>query len=158
MYPYALISFNLVSEDFSRAITFCMYVKCFSTLLFIKFNEAVRKDVKMVSEMKVKCNQKLNTLIMSKTENNSFLSKEKYDLFVHQINTQKQRNRKNVPKDYELLKRYDVVQIGQVEKMIFPVAEGNFSLQHYVQIEELFNVIHEVHASIGHGSRGSMVE
>ena len=56
--------------------------------MFIKFDEAViRKDVKMEPEMKVKFCEKLNTLIASKKENNSFVSKEKFDMLIQQINT-----------------------------------------------------------------------
>lgn len=45
--------------------------------MFIKFDEAViRKDVKMEPEMKVKFCEKLNALIASKKENNSFVSKK----------------------------------------------------------------------------------
>ena len=56
--------------------------------MFIKFDEAViRKDVKMEPEMKVKFCEKLNTLIASKKENNSFVSKKKFDMLIQQINT-----------------------------------------------------------------------
>ena len=48
-----------------------MYVKCFGRLIFTKFDEVVRKDVKMEAERKVKVCEKLNRLIASKKENNS---------------------------------------------------------------------------------------
>ena len=94
-------------------------------------------------------------MVASKKENNFFLSKEKHGMLIRQINTLKQGNRRKVPKVYQ---RYDVVQFGQVKRLIFPVAEGNTSLNYYVQIEELFNVIHEIHVSIGHGGRNRMVK
>ena len=58
----------------------------------------------MEAEMKVKFYEKLNTLIASKKENNSFLSKGKYGKLIHQINTLKQGNRRKLPNHYELLK------------------------------------------------------
>ena len=73
-------------------------------------------------------------------------------------NTLKHGNRKKEPKDNQLLKRYDDVQIGNVEKLIYPVAEGRTSIKYYVQIEDIFNVIHETHVSIGHGGRNRMVK
>ena len=54
-----------------------------------KFDEAVRKGVKMKAEMKVKLYEKLNMLITSKKESNFYLSKEKYDMLIQQINTLK---------------------------------------------------------------------
>ena len=112
----------------------------------------------MEAVMKIKFYQKLNALIVSKKDNNSFLSVEKYELLIQQINTLKHGNRKNEPKDYQLLKQYDVVQIGNVEQLIYPVAEGSTSIKYYVQIEDIFNVIHEAHVSIGHGGRNRMVK
>ena len=41
---------------------------------------------------------------------------------------------------------------------LFPsVTAGNTSLEYYVQIEELFNVTHEVYDSLSHGGRNHMV-
>ena len=79
-------------------------------------------------------------------------------MLIHQINTLKQGNWRKVPKDCQLSKWYDVVQIGQVLKLIFSLAEGNNSLKHYVQKEELVIIIHEAHVSIGHGGRNRMVK
>ena len=76
----------------------------------------------MEAVMKRKFYQKLNALIQSKENNNSFLSGEKYELVIQQINTLEHGNRKKEPKDYQLLERYDVVQIGNVEKLIYPIA------------------------------------
>ena len=56
----------------------------------------------MEAEMKVKFYEKLNTLIASKKENNSFLSKGKYGKLIHQINTLKQGNRRKLPNHYEV--------------------------------------------------------
>ena len=107
----------------------------------------------MKAVIKRKFYQKLNALIQSKESNNSFLSGEKYGLLIQQHG-----NRKKEPKDNQLLKRYDVVQVGNVEKLIYPVAEGRTSIKYYVQIEDIFNVIHETHVSIGHGGRNRMVK
>ena len=85
------------------------------------------------------------------------MSGEKYELVIQQINTLKHGNRKREPKDYQILKRYDGVQIGNDEKLIYPVAEGSTSIKYYVQIEDIFNVIHEAHVSIGQGGRNRIV-
>ena len=112
----------------------------------------------MEAVMKIKFYQKLNALIESKKDNNSLLCVKKYEFLIQQLNTLKHVNRKKEPKDYQLLKRYDIVQIGNVEQLIYPVAEGSTSIKYYVQIEDIFNVIHEAHFSIGHGGRNRMVK
>ena len=57
-----------------------------------------------------------------------------------------------------MLKRYDVVQIGNTVKLIYPVAEGSSSIKYYVQKEDIFDVIHDAHLAIGHGGRNQMIK
>ena len=45
-----------------------------------------------------------------------------------------------------------------MEKLIYHVVEGSTSIKYYVQIKDIFNVIHEAHVSIGHGVRNRMVK
>ena len=65
----------------------------------------------------------------------------------------KRGDRKKEPKDYQLLKWYDVVQIGNTVKLIYPVVEGSSSIKYYVRKEEIFDVIHDAHLAIVHGGR-----
>ena len=57
-----------------------------------------------------------------------------------------------------MLKRYDVVQIGNAVKLIYPVAEGSSSVKYYVQKEDIFDVIHDAHLAIGHGGRNRIIK
>ena len=68
----------------------------------------------------------------------------------------KRGDRKKEPKDYQLLKRYDVVQIGNTVKLIYS-AEGSSSIKYFVQKEDIFDVIHDAHLAIGHG-RNRMIK
>ena len=52
----------------------------------------------------------------------------------------KRGERQKEQRDYQLLKRYDVVQIGNTVKFIYPVAEGNSSVKYYVRKEYNFGV------------------
>ena len=70
----------------------------------------------------------------------------------------KRGDRKKEPTYYQLLKRYDVVQIGNTVKLIYPVAEGSSSIKYYVQKEDIFDVIHDAHLAIGHGRQNRMVK
>ena len=73
------------------------------------------------------------------------MNKEEYELLIQEKSQLNRGDRKNEPKDYQLLKRYDVVQIGNAIKLIYPVAEGSFSIKYYVQKEYIFDVIHYAH-------------
>ena len=70
------------------------------------------------------------------------LNGEKYESLIQEISQLKRGERKKEPKDYQLLKSYNVVQIGNTVKIIYPVAEGNSSIKHYVRTEDIFGVIH----------------
>ena len=97
----------------------------------------------MENETKRKCYEQLDKKIQNKKSSNSFF---------------KRGDRKKEPKDYQLLKRYDVVQIGNTVKLIYPVAEGSSSIKYYVQKEDIFDVIHDAHLAIGHGGRNRMIK
>ena len=74
--------------------------------------------------MERKFYQQLDT----KIENNkkkSFLNGEKCESTFQEISQLKRRERKKELRDYQLLKRNDVVQIGNMVKLIYSVAEGN---------------------------------
>ena len=66
-------------------------------------------------------------------------------------------NEEKEPKDYQYLKRYDVVQVGNTVKVIYPAAEGSSSIQCYVQKEDISDVIHDAHLAIGHGGRNRVI-
>ena len=57
-----------------------------------------------------------------------------------------------------MLKRYDVVQIGNTVKLIYPVAEVSPSIKYYVQKEDIFDVMHDAHLAIGHGGRDRIIK
>ena len=108
--------------------------------------------------MKRKFYKQLDVKTENKKSNNSFLNREKYELLIQEISQLKRGDRKKEPKDYQLLKRYDVVQTGNTVKLIYPVAEGSSSIKYYVQKEDIFDVIHDAHLAIGHGGRNRMIK
>ena len=107
--------------------------------------------------MKRKFYEQLDVKIENEKSNNSFLSREKYELLIQEIFQLKRGNRKKEPKDYQLLKRHDVVQIGNTVKLIYPVAEWTFSIKCYAQKEDIFDAIHDAHLAIVHDGRNQMI-
>ena len=108
--------------------------------------------------MKTKFHEQLDVNIENKKSNNSFLNREKYELLIQEISQLKRGYLKKEPKDYQLLKRYDVVQIGNTVKLICTVAEGSSSIKYYVQKEDIFDVIHDAHLATGHDGRNRMIK
>ena len=86
------------------------------------------------------------------------MNREKYELLIQEISQLKRRDFKKEPKDYQLLKRYDVVQIGNTVKLIYLVAEGSSSTKYYVQKEDIYDVIVDAHLTIGHGGRNRTIK
>ena len=59
-----------------------------------------------------------------KKSNNSFLNGENYKRLIQELSQLKRGEYKKESRDYQLIKRYDVVQIGNTLKLIYPVAKG----------------------------------
>lgn len=70
----------------------------------------------------------------------------------------KTRNKKNpgkIPSDYRVLKRFDVVSVQGIEKLISPVLEDG-NVRYYAKNTELFDILYEAHLEIGHKARDAM--
>ena len=82
---------------------------------------------------------------------------KKYQSLIQEKSQLKRGERKKRPTDYQSLKRYDAVQIGNTVKSIYPVAEGISSIKCYVRKEEIFCVIHDDHLAIGHSEKNRLI-
>lgn len=98
--------------------------------------------------------EKFNTLLSEKNSNNVFLSKVKYNQVLTEVKRLKS-GAKLKPNDYKLLKRYDIMNVSNIDKLIVPVTDPN-TIKYYVYNEELYNIIHDVHLQTGHGGRNRM--
>ncbi|XP_022175233.1 KRAB-A domain-containing protein 2-like [Myzus persicae] len=57
-------------------------------------------------------------------------------------------------KDYRMVRKYDILTINNKERLIKPVNDD--TILYYVTIDELFNILHSTHSTIGHGGRCRM--
>lgn len=92
-------------------------------------------------------------------DNVSYLNNDQYLKFIEEVKEAK-TSAKRSTLQYRRLKRFDVCCIGDVEKLIIPVSrsvENTDNLKYYVKNEEMFDVLHEIHVSIGHGGRNRMI-
>jgi hypothetical protein len=56
---------------------------------------------------------------------NVYLTKLKYNKFIKHIINIKNSSQKLKSNDYKLLKKYDVIKISEINKLIVPVTAGN---------------------------------
>lgn len=109
-----------------------------------------------VSEMKNRFDERLNELCSSKGQNTQILTKPQYLELIEKVKTSKSKVVNKKPEDYQRLRRFDVMTIGEKEKLIVPVEEGKEQIRFYVHREEIFQHLHDAHISIGHGGRNRM--
>lgn len=88
-------------------------------------------------------------------DNNFFITPEKYQEIINRIKQTKFKQRKETS-DYRCLARYDILVVDEKEKLIKPLNEQNSTILFYLMTTELFDILHEVHISIGHGGRNRM--
>ena len=55
-----------------------------------------------------------------------------------------------------LLKKYDILTCGDVQKIIRKQSEPNESPKYYVHLENIYDVVKRAHIATGHGGRDKM--
>ncbi|VVC35000.1 Hypothetical protein CINCED_3A014936 [Cinara cedri] len=98
---------------------------------------------------------RLNKILEVKKPNSKYLSKVKYEKLIIHLKELKTKKPK-IPNDYRIIKKYDVVEVSNVERLVVPKMNKDDQIKCYVFNEELFSILHETHLSIGHGRRDRM--
>ena len=82
---------------------------------------------------KVQFHDRIEELLAGKGKNNQFFDHEGYLSLVNRVTQLKSGVVKKTPSDYSLLKKYDVVQVGGVTKLICPMTESDARVMYYVE-------------------------
>lgn len=135
---------SIIDDSTRTAVYLCRLVLCYNCVVFVR----------VVFKMENTFNNRLNNILDLKKPNSTYLSKLKYDELIVHLKELKLKKTK-IPNDYKLIKKYDTMRVCNVEKLVVPINEGN-QIKYYVHNEELFNILHETHLSIGHGGRSRM--
>ena len=80
-----------------------------------------------------------------KGANNQVFTKELYEQLVSDINDIKNGRRKSDARDDSLSKRYNIMQISNIDKLIYP------TIRYYLTKEDIFYILNEAHIDTGHG-------
>lgn len=103
--------------------------------------------------------EKFYHLLSTKRQDNCFyLSKLQYSNLIKEVLEAKQKTKGKQCIDYRRLKRFDVVNITNEDKLIVPVKPGETNVQFYVNNDELFDIIQDVHIRCGHVGRTRMLK
>ncbi|XP_029344265.1 SCAN domain-containing protein 3 isoform X1 [Acyrthosiphon pisum] len=90
-------------------------------------------------------------------KNASCLTDEQYNNIIGQILELKRGVKKKEPRDFHLLKRFDVILVQDKYKLIVPTKDKSVVL-YYVSDGNMYNLLKSTHVSIGHGGRDRMIK
>lgn len=110
----------------------------------------------IVGPMESAFNLKILEMLHKKNTNCALMSRESYLEQIRLIKEAKRKVTGKTPNDYQKLKRYDVITIGDEERLVHPITPTNPTMRHYLHTEELFGAIHQVHLEVGHCGRDRM--
>ncbi|KAF5282118.1 hypothetical protein FQA39_LY17674 [Lamprigera yunnana] len=86
-----------------------------------------------------KFSEKLHALIGRKREDYCFyFSEERYSKITFEVI----KSNGCTPLDYRRLKRFDILNVSDEEKLILPLKPGETNIEHYVTNDELFDTFH----------------
>ncbi|XP_069701123.1 uncharacterized protein [Periplaneta americana] len=114
------------------------------------------------SDMRRKFDEALFITIQSKrADNKAYLSQDEYNEHLNLVKQSKKTlqtsGAKRTMKNYRMVRKYEVLKINGRERLIRPVEYTTGNVLYYVTNDELFDILHTTHSSIGHGGRNKMV-
>nr|XP_010599483.1 SCAN domain-containing protein 3-like [Loxodonta africana] len=105
--------------------------------------------------MREKFFRSLAVLLENKSNNPKIFSKAKYCQLIREVKEAKAKAKKE-SLDYRRLARFDVILVQGNEKLIEAVNGETDKIRYYLPSEDLFDILHDTHLSIGHGGRTRM--
>ena len=93
----------------------------------------------------------------TKKKNSKSLSAERYAELLELVKNGRNKEAKKSCYDYNAVKRFDILTIGDVEKLIKKRKTEEESILYFVTNEELYEKIQEVHTQQGHGGINKML-
>lgn len=96
-------------------------------------------------------------LSTKREDNNSYINRDRYQALIEEVKEAK-RLRSKKGKHYRRLRRFSVLTVGTEEKLVVPVSPEHTEIVFFVQYEDLFDILHKAHITIGHGGRTRMLK
>src|ERR1044071_1199213 len=94
------------------------------------------------------------------SKKNGLLSKDEYFNLIEELKVAASSDKLKTRRQYYILKRYEVLRCGDVEKLIKKREEGVGEEQtlYFAHIDELHDIVKRSHTSTGHGGRDKMMK
>uniref|UniRef100_A0A8C0VXM4 SCAN domain-containing protein 3 n=1 Tax=Castor canadensis TaxID=51338 RepID=A0A8C0VXM4_CASCN len=105
--------------------------------------------------MRKKFFKTLAVLLENKSSNSKMFSKAKYCQLIREVKEAKTKTKKESV-DYRRLAKFDVVLVHGDEKLIEAVTDVRGRRRYYLHSEDVFDILHDTHLSIGHGGCARM--
>jgi len=86
------------------------------------------------------------------------IPKEQYFKIIQEVKTAAESITSKSRRDYYLLNKYEVLQCGDIEKLIKKRRRPEDDILYYVSIEDTYNIIKWAHFATGHGGRDRMLK
>ena len=83
---------------------------------------------------------------------------EKLQNLIQEIEFEKLNEGKKEPCHYWLLNHYDVLNVQGQDKLIIPLSDTSQDIKYYCANEDMFEILYDVHSSIGHGGRDHVLK
>ncbi|XP_039748786.1 KRAB-A domain-containing protein 2-like [Pararge aegeria] len=97
--------------------------------------------------------QRVNETLLSVTAPNTFLlTAAKYTRLIEQVKNAKTKIKKT-PADYRRIKRYDIVDSSNGERLVTARTPGHKSQMVFVKLEEIYDIIRDYHLRLNHAGR-----
>lgn len=97
--------------------------------------------------------QLVRLLEASGTQKHNLMTKDHYLTTINEVkeaNLLKAESKPLSAKHYRRIKRFDIISISGVEKLIKKRKEDSDTIQYFVSTDEMFPIIHQAHLSTGH--------
>lgn len=114
----------------------------------------------MANETESKFTTELFKALNSKKDGvkSMLMSREKYVQLLNEIKEAKNQKSVKTNHQYGLLRKYDVLTCGDVEKIIRRKHMDNDTTLYFVPVEDMYEVIKRAHLATGHGGRDKMLK
>ncbi|XP_045764287.1 KRAB-A domain-containing protein 2-like [Maniola jurtina] len=101
--------------------------------------------------------QRVNDTLLSATAPNTFLQTAvKYTRLIEQVKNAKTKAKKT-PADYRRIKRFDILNTPDGERLVVAPSPGQKNQQLFVKLEEIYDIIREYHLRMNHAGRSRLM-
>lgn len=106
-----------------------------------------------MEDLKLRFNDELQKVISESNDRSNIFTRERYDQILTEVKAAKACKSSGdtiSSKQRRRLKRYDILKIGETEKLIERRADETAELRYLCMTHELFEIIHSAHVGAGH--------